>query len=129
MKTVDDMTKYLPLLSNEIIENHERNLNALQDELPTVQAFNYNAQIDIANVPEPNNNLVAVDAIDAVGGAIAYEKITLFTEFCEIRKFPELLSRDLCMEYDQMDFNDVSIRKCSILLEKTNNIALDVQKI
>lgn len=129
METVDDMTKHLPLLSNETIDNHERNLNALQDELPTVQAFNYNAQIDIANVPEPNNNLVAVDAIDAIGGAIAYEKIALFTELCEIRKFPELLSRDLRIEYDQMDFNDVSIRKCSILLEKTNNIALDVQKI
>lgn len=126
MKTVDDMTKHFPLLTNETIANYKHNLNALQDELPTVQAFIYDAQIDIANVPEPNNNLVAVDT---VGGAVAYEKIALFTELCEIRKFPELLSRDVYMEYYQMNLNDVRIRKCSILLEKTNNIALDVQKI
>lgn len=127
MKTVDDMTKHLPLLTNETIDNYKRNLNALQVELPTVQAFNYDAQIDIANVPEPNNNNLV--AVDAVGGAIAYEKIALFTELCEIQKFPKLLSRDVCKEYHKMDLNGVSIGKCSILLKETNNIALNVQKI
>lgn len=115
MKTVDDMAKHLPLLTNETIDNYKLNLNALQVELPKVQAFNYDAQIDVANVPEPNNNLVAVDA---VGGAIAYEKIALFTELCEIRKFPKLLSRDVFEEYHEMDLNGVSIRKCSILLKE-----------